>query len=124
MGEKTRNYLYYICSVILLASALGFFFEKEYTPYIYAVAGAGAAVALLANSYQGQNLRLKRLNIQQFIAAVLLPMSSYFMFKGEQEWYLFLLVSALLQVYVVFVRDYELKKEAKEHGEDNESSEQ
>ncbi|MDL2243640.1 hypothetical protein LJB84_02230 [Bacteroidales bacterium OttesenSCG-928-J19] len=122
MGEKTRNYLYYICSLILLITAVGFFFEKTYIPYIYAVASAGSAVALLAGSYKGENLRLKRLNVQQFIAAILLPISSGFMFKGERDWYLFLMVSAVLQAYIVFVRDYELKKETKKHGEDNESS--
>lgn len=125
MNKQTKNALFYICSVLLLISAIVFFFEKTYTPYVYAIAGAGVAIVLMASPYSGDNLRLKRLNMQQIIAALLLPLSSYFMFKGSSEWYLFLMVSAVLIAYTSFVRDYELKKEKKqeEHGKDNEPSE-
>jgi hypothetical protein len=54
------------------------------------------------------------LNIQQAIAALMLPVSSYFMFKGMNEWIICLFVSAILQTYVVFIRDYEEKKKNKE----------
>lgn len=110
MSNKINTYLFYICSVILLVSAIGFFFEKSIMPYLYAVSGAGVAVSYLANIYKGDNLRLKRLNIQQIIAALLLPISSYLMFKGINEWFVFLFLSAFLQVYVVYARDHELKK--------------
>lgn len=120
MREKTRNNIYYLCSVLVVVSAISFLFDKIYSPYIFAVAGAGVAVALLADTYKGDNFRLKRLNVQQVIAALLLPVSSYLMFKGIDEWFMFLLISAVLQVYIVFVRDHELKKE---HGENNKPAE-
>ncbi|MDL2222839.1 hypothetical protein LJB98_01925 [Bacteroidales bacterium OttesenSCG-928-M11] len=122
MNNKTKNILFYICSTLLVISAVLFYIEKVYTPYLYAIAGAGVAVVLLASPYNGENIRLKRLNIQQSIAAILLPLSSYFMFKGSNEWYVLLLVSAVLILYTSFVRDYELKKE-RENGENNKPSE-
>ncbi len=121
MSDKARDYMYYICSVFMVISATTFIFDKLYSPYVFAVTSAGVAIALLTGTYKGDNLRLKRLNIQQVIAAVLLPLSSYFMFKGSNEWFMFLLISAVLQVYIIFIKDYELKKE---HGENNKPTEQ
>jgi hypothetical protein len=75
------------------------------------------AVYFLTNLYDGDNPRLKRLNFQQTIASLLLPASSYFMFKdflspakNGNEWIICLLVSASLLIYIVFVRESEEKK--------------
>jgi hypothetical protein len=110
MNRKFKDFLFYICSIFLLFSAIFYTTEWNFIPYIYAVAGAGVAVLFLINPYKGDNIRLKRLNIQQSIAALLLPVSSYFMFNKMNEWIVCLLVSAILQVYVIFIRDYEEKK--------------
>jgi hypothetical protein len=118
MNQKFREYLFYISAIALLISAVLYITGWSLVPYIYAVAGSGVAVSYLTNPYMGDNKRIKRLNIQEAIAAVLLPVSSYFMFKGQNEWFLFLAVSAILQVYVAFVKDRELKKEDARHGKD------
>jgi hypothetical protein len=110
MSRKFKDYLLYICGSLLLFSALFYLTGWSFIPYIYAVAGAGIAVFFLSNPYYGDNLRLKRLNIQQAIAAIMLPVSSYFMFMGRNEWIICLLVSAILLTYVIFIRDYEEKK--------------
>jgi hypothetical protein len=120
MSVKFKGYLFALCSVLLLFSAISHIFEWWFIPYIYAISGAGVAVYLLTNPYKGANLRLKRLNIQQTIAAILFPLSSYLMFKEMNEWVICLFISALLLVYVVYVREHEEKKE---HGKDNKSSE-
>jgi len=112
MGTTTyRNYLFYICAALLVLSAALYITGNEYVPYVYAISGAGVAVAYLSNPYRGDNLRLKRLNIQQAIAAILLPVSSYFMFKNMNEWFVVLFVSAFLQLYVIFAREKEEKKD-------------
>ena len=115
MNSSVKNWIFYICATLLVISAALYITDigSKYVPYIYAIAGAGIAVTYLTNPYRGDNLRLKRLNIQQAIAGILLPVSSYFMFHQMNEWFLILFVSALLQLYVVFVRDYEEKKEKK-----------
>ena len=111
MNTSYRNYFFYICATLLILSAALYITENQYIPYIYAVSGAGVAVAYLSNPYRGENRRLKRLNTQQAIAAILLPVSSYFMFKNQNEWFIILFVSAFLQLYVILVREKEEKKE-------------
>jgi hypothetical protein len=119
MNAKFKNYLFSGCSILLLLSAVGYLFEQTIVPYIYAVSGAGVAVYFLTTPYRGDNLRLKRLNIQQAIAAILLPVSSYFMFVDMNEWFVCLFVSAILLIYVVYSREYEEKKI---NGKNNEHS--
>jgi hypothetical protein len=116
-NQGLKEYAFSICSILLMISAVGYLSEWHFIPYVYAISGAGVAVYFLTNPYRGDNLRLKRLNIQQTIAAVLLPVSSWFMFKGKNEWFVCLFVSAVLLLYVVYVKEHEEKKS---HGKDNE----
>ena len=113
MNSKFKEYLFYISAILLLLSAALYLTDWAPIPYIYAISGAGIAVAYLTSPYRGENLRLKRLNIQQAIAALLLPVSSYFMFHHMNEWFVCLLVSAILQAYVVFVKSKAEKEEGK-----------
>ncbi|MDR0866033.1 MAG: hypothetical protein LBO74_14030 [Candidatus Symbiothrix sp.] len=113
MSEKGKEILVYVCGTLLLLSVIFYTSGWKFIPYIYAVSGAGMAIAFLASPYRGENLRLKRLNIQQAIAALMLPVSSYFMFRGMNEWIICLLVSAILQTYVIFIQDHEEKKKKK-----------
>ena len=115
MSVKVTNYLFIIASTILSLSAALYIVEDELISaqiinYSFAVSGAVIAVIYLSNRYQGTNLRLKRLNIQQVIAALLLPVSSYFMFHRRNEWFVLLLISAFLQIYIVIVKTIEEKK--------------
>ncbi|MDR1609885.1 MAG: hypothetical protein LBS08_00040 [Candidatus Symbiothrix sp.] len=109
MANKFKTYLFYICAILLAVSAALYITDNKYIPYIYAVSGAGVAVAYLTNPYRGDNFRLKRLNIQQAIAAILLPVSSYLMFQKRNEWFATLFISAILQLYVVIIRKREEK---------------
>ncbi len=115
MNHKFKDYLFYFSAIALLISAALYMTGWSFIPYVYAVATAGVAICYLTSPYMGNNKRLKRLNIQEAIAAILLPVSSFFMFKGQNEWFVFLAVSAILQVYVAFVKDRELKKDGKDN---------
>jgi hypothetical protein len=109
MIDKFKTYLFYACAILLVVSAALYITDNKYIPYIYAVSGAGVAVAFLTNFYRGDNLRLKRLNTQQTIAAILLPVSSYLMFQKKNEWFAALFISAILQLYVAIIRKREEK---------------
>ena len=111
MNSKIKNYTLYTCGLLLLLSAGLYITGWSFIPYIYAVASVGLAILFLLSPYKGPVLRLKRLNIQQAISALLLPVSAYLMFIQKNEWILCLLISAFLQFYITFVRDYEEKKE-------------
>jgi hypothetical protein len=115
MPAKVTNYLFIIASTVLFVSAALYITGDELVSgqiinYAYAVSGAVIAVIYLSNRYQGANFRLKRLNIQQVIAALLLPASSYFMFQHRNEWFMLLLISAFLQLYIVIVKTIEERK--------------
>jgi len=115
MPAKVTDYAFIVASTILLVSAALYIKADEWIPaaiinYAYAVSGAAVAVIYLSNRYQGPNFRLKRLNIQQVIAALLLPASSYFMFKHRNEWFMLLLISAFLQIYIVIIKLVEERK--------------
>jgi hypothetical protein len=99
-----------VAGVALVIAAALYVTQWEFVPYLYAAAAAVVAVAFLTRPYKGPNFRLKRLNIQQAIAALLLPVSAALMFQGRNEWVVCLLVSAILLGYVVWIRDYEEKK--------------
>jgi len=118
MTAKITNYLFIIASTILLISAALYISDDpmvfKIMSYSYAISGATIAVIYLSNRYNGSNFRLKRLNIQQVIAALLLPASSYFMFKHRNEWFMLLLISVFLQMYIVIIKSVEEKKEKKE----------
>jgi drug/metabolite transporter (DMT)-like permease len=118
MWDKITTYIFIIALTVLLISAMMYITEDQYISsqfvyYAYAVSGAVVAVIYLTNRYAGQNFRLKRLNIQQIIAALLLPASSYFMFQRKNEWFVLLLISAFLQIYIVIIKAIEEKKEKK-----------
>lgn len=110
MSEKIKEYLFYVSAILLVVSAALYITGWSFIPYIYAVASAGVAIVYLTSPYKGDDLRLKRLNIQEAIAAILLPFSSYLMFKNKNEWVLFLAVSAFLQFYVALIKGKKQKK--------------
>jgi len=123
MPTKATDFLFIIASTVLVLSAALYIVEDEWVSaqivnYAYAISGALVAVIYLTNRYQGPNFRLKRLNIQQVIAALLLPASSYFMFKHRNEWFMLLMISAFLQIYIVIIKTIEEKKEKKEKKEE------
>jgi len=104
MNDKFKAYLFYVSGVLLVISAALYITAWPFIPYVYAVASAGVAIVYLTSPYKGDNLRFKRLNVQEAIAAILLPFSSYLMFKGKNEWVIFLAISAFLQFYVAFIK--------------------
>ena len=112
MSKQFKQYLFYISSVLLVLSAALHITGWFVVPYIYALASAGVAIVYLTSPYKGNNLRLKRLNAQEAIAALLLPFSSFLMFKNNNyDWVVFLTVSAILQFYVAFVKGRVKEKE-------------
>ena len=121
MNRPVKTYLFYFFGILLMVSAVLYLTEWQIVPYLYAAASLGLAVLFLITPYKGDNLRLKRLNIQQAVAALMLPVSAWLMYNEQNEWIVCLLVSSLLLTYIVFIRDYEDKKNQKsDDGTDNE----
>jgi len=110
MNVTFKNYLFCISAVLLLLSAALYVNHWLFIPYIYAAAGAGIVVAYFATPYKGDNVRLKRLHTMEIAAGLILLVSAYFMFKEKNEWFVCLTIAAVLQLYVVFAKEWEEKK--------------
>ena len=106
-----KNVLFILSGIVLVVSAALYITDWEFIPYFFAVSSAGVAVVYLTTPYHGKNFRLKRLRYFEIIAALLLPVSSYLMFKKMNEWFLCLFISSLLQLYCVWVKEKEMKKD-------------
>lgn len=115
MNEKANNILLGISATIVLISAVFplLMIEWEWLPYFYAVGVAGMTVCRLTRRYNGKNFRLKRLYRIETVACLALLLSSFFMFRGERDWILWLTVAAMLQLYTSFVIPKEERKEKK-----------
>ena len=109
--EKIKKYTYYVASVLLIVSAACYITEWPVIPYVYAAACAPLALIVATASYDGENLRLRRLAAISSISAALLPISAFFMFKDRSDWIACLLLYALLQLYVIFVTGIEKRRE-------------
>jgi len=105
-----RELLFMIFAMLLLVSTALYITGWPWVPYSFAASGAGVAVWLLSDTYHGQNSRLRRLNFQQTLAALLLPASSWLMFRHRNEWFIALLISALLILYITIIRHREEPK--------------
>jgi len=114
MPSKFTNFFFIVASTVLIISASLYITEDQLISkiisYSYAISGTIVAAFFLITLYKGENFRLKRLNFQQVIAALLLPVSSYFFFNRQNEWFMLLLISVFLQVYIVVVKSIEEKK--------------
>ena len=106
MNATFKNCLFYISAVLLLLSAALYVTHWPFVPYTYAVASAGIALVYLSTPYEGNNLRLKRLHTMEIAAGIILLVSSYFMFKDKNEWFVCLTIAAVLQLYVVFAKEW------------------
>lgn len=103
MKQQFNNYIFYISAIAVLLAAAIHPLHWFYAPYIFAVGAAGMAITRLSRRYEGSNLRLKRLYRMESISALLIVVSSYFMFQQKNEWILFLGIAAFLQLYAAFL---------------------
>lgn len=80
----------------------------------------GAVLALaerLTERYRGDNLRVRRLYTMGKVSAVLYCVSAYLLINSStgnpSDWLAFLMAGAVMQIYCMYVYDYEKKKEDK-----------
>ncbi len=113
MNQTMRDRIFMISSIAVIIGALLplLAINTLWASYLFAVGAAGIAVCRLTYRYKGKNFRLKRLHHIETFSALFLLVSSYFMFKGNLDWVMFLMVFALLQLYTAIVIPREERKE-------------
>ena len=104
----TRSYLFILSGILVLAGASLYLTHWEYASYLFATGAAGVTVYYLTLPYQSSDFRIRRLQRLNIFAGIAMIASSVFMFKQQMAWVVFLLISAILQLYTSFaVKDKE-----------------
>ncbi len=103
MSDKIRNIILAVSALLVLAGTALYLFKLPFTVYIFATGAVGLFIARVTQLYNGPNFRLKRLYRIELVATLIIMGSAWFMFKGQNEWILLLLVAAFLQLYTSFM---------------------
>lgn len=72
-----------IGGVLLLVGAMVMITGWEYAPYIYLLGSVMFASAQLSDRYDGDDMILKRLRLQQVLGSILLVVTGFLMFSGN-----------------------------------------
>ncbi len=72
-----------IGGVLLLVGAMVMITGWEYAPYIYLLGSVMFASAQLSDRYDGDDMILKRLRLQQVLGSILLVITGFLMFSGN-----------------------------------------
>ena len=99
--------LYAIGYIVIIVAVIGFIFNPisvayPYIPYIFSVGAALSIFGRLLTLPQSDDFRVRRLNNMLAVSAVLILISAYLMFKGENIAILTLFISAFIDIYTSF----------------------
>lgn len=105
--KKYSFTLYAIGYIVIIIAVIGFIFNpiasiSSYIPYIFSIGAAFSIIGRLLTLPQSDDFRVRRLNNMLAVSAVLVLVSAYLMFKGENLSILTLFISAFIDIYTSF----------------------
>ncbi|MEG1685833.1 MAG: hypothetical protein RR319_07815 [Bacteroides sp.] len=110
--KQTLSILFMAGAVLVLIGAVTYISKWAYSPYVYTAGAILSAIPQFLNGYEGTNPTIKRLRKQQVFGAVLLLLTSLFMFTTHgNEWIACLTIAAVLELYTAFRIPQEEAKE-------------
>lgn len=77
------NVMMTIGGVLLLVGAMVMITGWDYAPYIYLLGSVMFASAQMSDRYDGDDMILKRLRLQQVLGSILLVITGFLMFSGN-----------------------------------------
>ena len=81
--NKMINVMMTIGGVLLLVGAMVMITGWEYAPYLYLFGSVLFASAQMSDRYDGDDMILKRLRLQQVLGSILLVITGFLMFSGN-----------------------------------------
>lgn len=81
--NKMINAMMTIGGVLLLVGAMVMITGWDYAPYIYLLGSVMFASAQMSDRYDGDDMILKRLRLQQVLGSILLVITGFLMFSGN-----------------------------------------
>lgn len=117
--NKVQNFVFLAGGVLALAGAALYVTGWPLAFYLYSVGAVAFAAMQLAAGYEGDNLVVKRLRMQQVMGALLLVVTAVLMamhtfcfgFARQNEWMVALAIACVLELYTAFRIPSELEKE-------------
>ena len=111
MTNNIKSILYKASALFILVFTIAYSFIPEVAVWGMVVSVSLFSTITMTNPYPGKSIRGKRLFNFQVFACVLMVVATFLMYKGRNEWPLFLLISAIFFFYSSFVLQKELDKE-------------
>ncbi|MDH6353837.1 phosphatidylserine synthase [Dysgonomonas sp. PH5-45] len=109
--QKTKNIIYQIAAIIILASAVIYPHYQDIAKFSMLAGVAAFGAITFTTPYPGKSIRGKRLYNMQIFAVILMVVATFLMFKQMGEWLYALLVAAILILYSSFLLPRILRKE-------------
>lgn len=81
--NKMINVMMTIGGVLLLVGAMVMITGWDFAPYIYLLGSVMFASAQMSDRYDGDDMILKRLRLQQVLGSILLVITGFLMFSGN-----------------------------------------
>ncbi len=97
--DKKKDRIFQLSGVLILFSAIGYFFVPAVAPWIMAFAVGAFAAILASRPYPGKSLGGKRLFNFQVLGCVLMAVATYLMFRQRNEWILVMSAAAVFFLY-------------------------
>ena len=99
--------LYAIGYIIIIIAVIGFIFNpisslSTYIPYVFSIGAVFSIIGRILTLPQSEDFRVRRLNNMLAVSAILIIVSAYLMFKGENFCILTLFISAFIDIYTSF----------------------
>jgi predicted PurR-regulated permease PerM len=98
MNSPTRTSLFVLSGMFVLTGAVMYASRWIYAPYLMAAGSAGITFCYMTLPPEAhfRRRRLRRINV---FAGILMIAASVFMYMSRNEWVVFILIAALLQLY-------------------------
>lgn len=124
LNSSLNNWILMTGAVLLLLGAVMFPLKPEPGFYVYTVGACAFSFMQFADQYEGHNLIVRRLRVQQVIGglcllvtAALMAMQTFqFGFARRNEWLVALTIACVLELYTAFRIPSELDKEKNKSG--------
>jgi len=112
MMQKYQSVIFIIGGILTVAGAATHITGWVLSPYIYTAGAIMVTVIQFIDGYHGDSFIIKRLRKQQIFGALLLLLTSLFMFTTRHnEWIVCLSIAAVLELYTAFRIPQEMEKE-------------
>ncbi|MDO5522592.1 MAG: hypothetical protein Q4G48_00935 [Bacteroidia bacterium] len=115
--SNSKEIIYQISAILILASAVLYSFLPAIAPWILIVAVLALSAITASTPYPGKSIRGKRLFGFQVFSCMFMIVSAYLMLRNNNLWALTMMVGAVFLLYSAFMLPKELKKEESEKEE-------